>query len=56
LGFGGDAILTTEKDALKCAGLTALPIWVLPVDAVIDPDLARFALDALEKFDGSAPA
>jgi tetraacyldisaccharide 4'-kinase len=56
LSFGGGAILTTEKDALKCAGLTALPIWVLPVDAVIDPDLARFALDALEKFDGSASA
>lgn len=56
LNFAGDAILTTEKDALKCAGLTALPIWVLPVDAVIDPDLARFILDALENSNGSAPA
>jgi len=53
LGFAGDAILMTEKDALKCAGLTALPIWVLPVDARIEPDLARFVL---EKIDGSAPA
>jgi tetraacyldisaccharide 4'-kinase len=56
LNFAGDAILTTEKDALKCAGLTALPIWVLPVDAVIDPDLARFILAALENPNGSAPA
>ncbi len=48
-----DAILTTEKDAVKCAGLTTLPIWVLPVDAVVEPDLARFIL---EKINGSAPA
>jgi tetraacyldisaccharide 4'-kinase len=51
--FAADAILTTEKDALKCAGFTALPIWVLPVDAHIEPDLARFVL---EKIDGSASA
>jgi len=53
LDFSGDAILTTEKDAVKCAGLTPLPIWVLPVDAELEPDLARFVL---EKLDGSAPA
>ncbi|MDO8959578.1 MAG: tetraacyldisaccharide 4'-kinase [Rhodocyclaceae bacterium] len=51
--FAGDAILMTEKDALKCAGLTPLPIWVLPVAARIEPDLARFVL---EKIDGPAPA
>jgi len=51
--FAGDAILTTEKDALKCAGLAALPIWVLPVDAHIEPDLVRLVL---EKIDGPAPA
>ena len=57
LKFSGDAILTTEKDALKCAGLATLPIWVLPVDAVVEPDLARYVLDILEKkTDGSAPA
>ena len=49
----GDAILTTEKDALKCTGLTTLPIWVLPVDAVIEPDLAAFIL---ERINGPAPA
>jgi tetraacyldisaccharide 4'-kinase len=53
LFFTGDAILMTEKDALKCAGLTELPVWVLPVDACIEPDLARFVL---EKIDGSALA
>lgn len=42
LAFDADAILTTEKDALKCVGLTALPIWVLPVEAVVEPDLAQF--------------
>ena len=45
-----DAILTTEKDAVKCAGLTQLPIWVLPVDAVVEPDLAKFILERLDGF------
>ncbi len=49
LKFGGDALLMTEKDALKCAGISSLPIWVLPVDAVIEPNLARHVLDILEK-------
>jgi tetraacyldisaccharide 4'-kinase len=55
--FDGDAILMTEKDALKCGGLAAPPIWVLPVEAKIEPDLARFVLDILEKnHDGPASA
>ena len=53
LAFTGDAILMTEKDALKCTGLATLPIWVLPVEAVVAPDLARFVL---EKIDGCASA
>lgn len=53
LVFAGDAIVTTEKDALKCAGLADLPIWVLPVTASIEPDLARYVL---EKIDGPASA
>ncbi|MEK7738399.1 MAG: tetraacyldisaccharide 4'-kinase [Pseudomonadota bacterium] len=32
-----DALLMTEKDAVKCAGLTHRPVWVLPVSAQIDP-------------------
>jgi tetraacyldisaccharide 4'-kinase len=57
LKIGGDALLMTEKDALKCAGLSTLPIWVLPVEAVVEPDLAHHVLDILEKkTDGSASA
>ncbi|MCK9284282.1 MAG: tetraacyldisaccharide 4'-kinase [Rhodocyclaceae bacterium] len=51
--FGGDAILTTEKDAVKFAGLAPLPVWVLPVHAEVDPDLAGFVV---EKIDGRPPA
>ncbi|MCX8086192.1 MAG: tetraacyldisaccharide 4'-kinase [Rhodocyclaceae bacterium] len=54
LDFRGDAILMTEKDALKCAGLTQLPIWVLPVEAVVEPDLAHHVLALLENIDGCA--
>ncbi|MCX8018221.1 MAG: tetraacyldisaccharide 4'-kinase [Rhodocyclaceae bacterium] len=50
LAFDGDAILMTEKDALKCQGLARLPVWVLPVEASVEPDLALFVL---EKIDGS---
>lgn len=53
LAFHGDTILTTEKDAVKLGGLTGLPIWVLPVEARVEPDLARFVL---EKLNGLAPA
>lgn len=53
LRFAGDAILATEKDALKCAGLAGLPIWVLPVEAEVEPDLASYVM---EKIDGPAPA
>ncbi|GAB2181987.1 tetraacyldisaccharide 4'-kinase [Denitratisoma sp. agr-D3] len=50
----GDALLTTEKDAVKFAALAPrLPVWVLPVEARVAPDLARFVL---EKLDGSPSA
>lgn len=51
LDFAGDAIVTTEKDAVKLAGLASLPVWVLPVSAVVEPDLAQFVL---ERIDGCA--
>jgi tetraacyldisaccharide 4'-kinase len=48
LAFSGDAILTTEKDAVKLARLSlSLPVWVLPVTAEISPDLAAFVLEKL---------
>lgn len=53
LAFDGDAILTTEKDAVKFSGLTTLPVWVLPVSAQVTPDLAQFIL---EKIDGPSAA
>ncbi|MBI5785651.1 MAG: tetraacyldisaccharide 4'-kinase [Rhodocyclales bacterium] len=53
LAFDGDAILTTEKDAVKFGGLAALPVWVLPVTATVTPDLAQFVL---ERIDGRPPA
>lgn len=53
LAVAGDAILTTEKDAVKCAALASLPVWVLPVTATIEPDLAQFVL---ERIDGRTPA
>jgi tetraacyldisaccharide 4'-kinase len=53
LDFSGDAILTTEKDAVKFADRAALPVWILPVDAALEPDLAHYLL---EKLDGCPPA
>ncbi|MDP1732972.1 MAG: tetraacyldisaccharide 4'-kinase [Sulfuritalea sp.] len=54
LAFDGDAILTTEKDAVKLARLSLpLPVWVLPVTAETSPDLAAFVL---EKIDGHPSA
>ena len=54
LVFAGDAILTTEKDAVKLARLCLpLPVWVLPVTAEVKPDLAAFVL---EKLNGRPPA
>jgi tetraacyldisaccharide 4'-kinase len=53
LDFVGDAILTTEKDAVKFGDLAKLPVWVLPVTAAVVPDLAQFIL---ERIDGRPPA
>jgi tetraacyldisaccharide 4'-kinase len=48
MAFAGDAILTTEKDAVKLARLSLpLPVWVLPVTAEVSPDLAAFVLEKL---------
>lgn len=50
LDFGANSVLLmTEKDAVKCAGLTQHETWVLPVTADLPSDL----LDTLlEKLDG----
>lgn len=53
LDLPAEALVMTEKDAIKCRGLSRLPVWVLPVAAEVVPDLARFVL---EKIDGCAIA
>ena len=39
-----DAIVMTEKDAVKCAAFASEKHWVLPVDAVPDPELGELVL------------
>jgi tetraacyldisaccharide 4'-kinase len=54
LAFVGDALLTTEKDAVKFARLDfTIPVWVVPLKVSIEPDLAQFVV---EKLNGRAPA
>ena len=48
-----DALLMTEKDAIKCAALAPVEAWVLPVRAVIDE--AAWCC-VLERLDGSKTA
>jgi len=48
LAFAADGILLmTEKDAVKCAGLTAGETWVLPVEAELSPALVELILEKL---------
>jgi tetraacyldisaccharide 4'-kinase len=49
LAFAGcDAILLTEKDAVKCAAFADARYWVLRVDAQIDPTLIDHLLRKIE--------
>ena len=45
---GADAIVMTEKDAVKCAGFASEKFWALPVDAVPDPELGPLILRKLK--------
>lgn len=48
LAFAKDGILLmTEKDAVKCAGLTAGETWVLPVEAELPPALIELVVEKL---------
>jgi tetraacyldisaccharide 4'-kinase len=49
----GGALLMTEKDAVKCVGLSAGEAWFLPVSADLTPDLATLIV---EKLDGRKAA
>lgn len=54
LCFDGDAILATEKDAVKLARLPmSLPVWVLPLETIVEPDLVALIV---EKLNGSPSA
>ena len=44
-----DAVIITEKDAVKFSdGLNLNHVWVLPVCAIIEPDLAEFVLERIK--------
>jgi tetraacyldisaccharide 4'-kinase len=47
-GAHADAIVMTEKDAVKCAAFASEKHWVLPVDAVPDPELGELLLRKLK--------
>jgi len=48
LDFGPAAVvLMTEKDAVKCSGLTRAEVWVLPVSAQVPPALADLVVETL---------
>lgn len=46
-GIDADAILMTEKDAVKCAPFATEKCWVLRVEAQVDPALARQILERI---------
>ncbi|HVY07874.1 MAG TPA: tetraacyldisaccharide 4'-kinase [Burkholderiales bacterium] len=48
VGFAGaDAIVMTEKDAIKCRDFASEILWVLPVEARVDEALGRVILEKL---------
>lgn len=57
---GAEAILMTEKDAVKCTGIADARMWFMRVDAVLPPDFDDFLLSRLANLrrnaDGSEAA
>lgn len=53
---GADAILMTEKDAVKCAGFADERCWVLAVEAVLEPHFAETIVQKLRDTDGRQTA
>ena len=51
-----DAVLMTEKDAVKCAAFARESFWFLPVEAEVDPALGKLILDRLEVCHGRQAA
>ncbi|WP_047553393.1 tetraacyldisaccharide 4'-kinase [Methylotenera sp. G11] len=48
-GVNADAILMTEKDAVKCKPFAAANFWVLPVNAQVDNGLMPIVLNKLNR-------
>lgn len=53
---GAEAILMTEKDAVKCVAFANEKCWALPVEAQLDPRLAEKILDKIRNKDGPQAA
>jgi tetraacyldisaccharide 4'-kinase len=54
LEFGdSDAVIMTEKDAIKCQPFARADHWVLAVEALVAPALGRLILDKLKTPHGS---
>jgi tetraacyldisaccharide 4'-kinase len=53
---GADAVLMTEKDAVKCAAFAAANWWQLAVEAQVDAALGVMIVEKLRKFDGQQTA
>jgi tetraacyldisaccharide 4'-kinase len=54
LEFGSaDAVIMTEKDAIKCRRFARENHWMLAVDARIDPQLGQLILNRLKSRHGS---
>ena len=47
--FKSKTILMTEKDAVKCRAFQDADIWMLPVDAMIEPGLMKNILNKLSR-------
>jgi tetraacyldisaccharide 4'-kinase len=53
LGYdNADALLMTEKDAVKCAGFADERYWALAVEAILPPDFGQTVLQKLRDIDG----
>lgn len=51
-----DAVMMTEKDAVKCATFADERYWILPVQAELDPSFGQKILDLLRKYNGRKTA
>ena len=51
-----DALLMTEKDAVKCVGFADERYWALAVEAILPPDFGQTVLQKLRDIDGRQTA